>query len=96
MFDRERYLTKGVAKEIEVEMQILLWSLVDNLQPPKDYLQVFELLKLSNGSTRIVHTQEEPEYRSEISVDIEVSKERLKIFIIDSGEYSTMLLSSEY
>lgn len=28
MFDKDRYLTRGVSEEIPLEIQILLWSMI--------------------------------------------------------------------
>lgn len=61
---------------------------------PKDSLQVFELSP-SGTIQSIVHSSEEPEYRKVyiIPSDTPVTE---KLYIIDDGEHSTMLLSSEY
>lgn len=41
MFDKEnRYITRGINKKIDLQLQILLWNLVEDLQREKDYLQV--------------------------------------------------------
>ena len=43
MFKTEnRYMTRKVAEEIPLEINILLWNLIDELNVEKDYLQVFE------------------------------------------------------
>ena len=98
MFDKEnRYVTRGINEKIDLQLQILLWSLVDDLKVEKDYLQVFKLSRVGDV-INIEHTQEVPEYKSSIKVnakDLEF-KEEIKIYVIDSGVYSTMLLSEEY
>lgn len=98
MFDKEnRYITRGINEKIDLQLQILLWSLVDDLQIEKDYLQVFKLSRVGDV-INIEHTQEVPEYKSSIKVnakDLEF-KEEIKIYVIDSGVYSTMLLLEEY
>lgn len=98
MFDKEnRYITRGINEKIDLQLQILLWSLVDNLKVEKDYLQVFKLSRVGDV-INIEHTQEVPKYKSFIKVnakDLEF-KEEIKIYVIDSGVYSTMLLSEEY
>lgn len=95
MFDKEnRYITRGINEKIDLQLQILLWSLVDDLKVEKDYLQVFKLSRVENF-INIEHIQEVPEYKSFIKVnakDLEF-KEEIKIYVIDSGAYSTMLLS---
>lgn len=41
MFDKEnRYITRGINEKIDLQLQILLWNLVEDLQREKDYLQV--------------------------------------------------------
>ena len=86
MFNKERYLTRGISNEIPLEIQILLWSMIDKLNVKKDYVQVFE----------IEHRQEVPKYKSDIVVKNVGISSKVKIFVIDDGEYSTMMLSSEY
>ena len=98
MFDIEnRYITRGVNEKIDLPLQLFLWSLIDNLEIEKDYLQVFNLNRVGDV-INIEHTQEVPEYKSYIKVnakDLEF-KEEIKIYVIDSGVYSTMLLLEEY
>lgn len=98
MFDKEnRYITRGVNEKIDLSLQILLWNLVDDLKVEKDYLQVFKLSR-TGEVINIEHIQEVLEYKSFIKVnakDLEF-KEEIKIYVIDSGVYSTMLLSEEY
>ena len=44
MFKKEnRYMTRNIVEEIPVEINILLWNLIDKLNIEKDYLQIFEL-----------------------------------------------------
>lgn len=106
MFNSPRYITRGIQSDIPVELQILMWGLIDQLKNKKrfeiDYLQVFDL-KTDTGERNqlLIHRQEVPEYSMEYKfhVDNPVSA---KIFVIDSqsdieGEsYTTMLLASEY
>lgn len=98
MFDKEnRYITRGVNEKIDLSLQILLWNLVDDLKVEKDYLQVFKLSR-TGEVINIEHIQEVLEYKSFIKVnakDLEF-KEEIKIYVIDSGVYSTMLLLEEY
>ena len=42
MFNKERYLTRGISNEIPLEIQILLWSIIDKINVMKEYLKVFE------------------------------------------------------
>ena len=43
MFQNQRYLTAGVNAEIPLELQLFLWSCIDQLPSERDYLQVFQL-----------------------------------------------------
>lgn len=97
MFKKEnRYMTRKIVEEIPLEINILLWNLIDELQIRKDYLQIFELNPIGKGIVEIVHKQEIPEYESSIYIYNEVIKENKKIYAIDSVEYSTLMFSYEY
>lgn len=94
MFNNQRYLTKGVQAEIPLELQIFMWSCIDGLPDVRDYLQVFKLENL-NGIQKITHFSEQPEYRKEYLIPTG-NPITAKVYIIDSVEYSTMLLAEEY
>lgn len=99
MFFKDRYLTRGIEATIPKVLQLYIWELVEILcyddSINTDYLQVFELIPLEEG-VKIIHRQEQPAYEKEyILKNIKLEKSQ-KIFVIDSGEYSTMLLASEY
>ncbi len=101
MFDWPRYLTSGVQAEVPIEIQVLLWMLIDDLEDKDgfqiDYLQVFELRAINEGEYNqlIVHHQEVPEYREEYRITVS-SPLTVKVWVIDSTDYCTMLLPSEY
>lgn len=94
MFDNNRYLTCGVDNTIPIELQLFLWTRVDRLPEPRDHLQIFDLNPVG-CMQGITHRSEEPEYRMEylIPSDAPITE---KLYIIDDGEHSTMLLASEY
>lgn len=94
MFDNTRYLTCGVDSSILIELQLFLWECVERMPAPKDYLQVFELKPVGNLQS-ITHSSEEPEYRQVYMIPSEHPITE-KLYIIDDGDHSTMLLSSEY
>ncbi len=97
MFKKEnRYMTRKIVEEIPLEINILLWNLIDELQIGKDYLQIFELNPIGEGIVEIVRKQEMPEYESSIYIHNEEIKENKKIYAIDSMEYSTLMFSDEY
>ena len=94
MFDKSRYLTKGVQTEIPFELRHFMWACIDSMPEPKDYLQVFRL-SVSDGNQMIAHEQEQPEYKKEYILNLRTPITQ-KIFVIDDGDYCTMLLSEEY
>lgn len=94
MFENSRYLTKGVNQSIPLELQIFMWKCIDELPIEKDYLQVFNL-SVKDGIQVIEHKQEVSKYQNTYSVLVS-NPVYAKIFVIDDGEYSTMLLSEEY
>ena len=94
MFDNKRYLTCGVDSTIPLELQLFLWECVEHMPAPKDYLQVFELKPVGSLQS-ITHSSEEPEYHMEYLLPLDTLIKE-KLYIIDDGDHSTMLLSSEY
>jgi len=96
MFDKDRYLTRGVSNEIPFEIQLLLWSMIGEVKVKKDYLQVFEIETINDNLLKIEHRQEVPKYKKDIVVRNVGINSKVKIFVIDDGEYSTMMLSEEY
>jgi hypothetical protein len=102
MFTSPRYSTQGVANQLSVDLQLALWGLLDEKQQQGvklDYLQVFELsIEYVFGEVfqKVTHSQEvlpfsETYYYREISQPI-----RGKVFVIDSEDYVTMMLATEY
>lgn len=103
MFENKsnHYITREVNKEVDIRLQLLMWSIIDNLNEKGnievDYSQVFELRK-KGISIVIKYYQEVLKYEKVYSLtleDIELDR-NMKIYIIDSGEYSTILFSVEY
>ena len=95
MFNNPRYATRGISGDLPLELQILLWSFIDSMEADeKDYLQV-SCLSAENGKQKIIHEQEQPEYRREYLFPCE-SPVDAKIFVIDDGDHSTMLFAEEY
>lgn len=100
MFTNKRYITCGISNAITEDIQLALWSMIDNFRTSTDievdYLQVFRL-SIQNGKQKIIHRQEEPMYCNEILIAfIWNPVENAKIFVIDDGEHSTMMLAEEY
>ncbi len=95
MFENPRYLTRGVDAEIPFELQAFMWDCIDRLpKDGRDYFQVFELENL-NGMQHMVHFSEQPEYRMNYFIPT-LEAVTAKVYVIDSEEYSTMLLAEEY
>ena len=95
MFDNPRYLTKGINAEIPFELQAFMWDCIDRMPEPKDYFQVFELKDNIGGMQHIVHFSEQPEYKLNYFIPT-LNAVTAKVYVIDSEEYSTMLLAEEY
>ncbi len=94
IFDNKKFITCGVEKNIPPLLQSFLWELIFTLPVDKDYLQVFNLS--AEGDKQIVkHTQEVPVYNKEYIFEFE-NPVAEKIFVIDDGTHSTMLLANEY
>ncbi|MDW3038317.1 MULTISPECIES: DUF960 family protein [Bacillus cereus group] len=101
MFDvnQRRYATKAVQNIIPFELQQFLWLIIDCRKAAGDqldYLQVFELE--SNQEYQLVcNTQEYPplqlEYKFKLSSKGGIN---CKVWLVDSEEYATMLLPSDY
>ncbi len=83
MFTATRYITSGIAEEVGLDLQILLWSLIDiwkkEYKDTIDYLQVFELEVVESGTPniRVTHRQEVPpreeEHYFRVSTPLEAS-----------------------
>jgi hypothetical protein len=95
-------MTKGVEEAVPFNLQLVMWGMVDK-QVLKglemDYLQVFELEAVQDAGgkvvQRITQTQEVPERENVREIP---SKEvvSMKLYVIDSTTYTTMLLPEEY
>lgn len=102
MFKKDnRYVTRGVNDEIDIRLQLIMWSMIDKLKDEGnvelDYLQVFRIRKEGNKII-INQSQEVPEYSFTYEIELEDIQidDEIKVYVIDSGEYSTMLFPSEY
>ena len=92
-FTGTRYATNEISVELPLDLQILLWGLIDQLEE-KDYLQVFTLTATDQGQ-RIVHSQEQPPYQAEYTFPTLASRQG-KVFVIDDESHTTMLWSHQY
>lgn len=101
MLDKLYYLTTGVQKlpsEL-VEVMLELIEKLDELDIKKDYLQIFKL-DVKGDTVHIIHTQEVPKYKRVEKIQFERPfkdiKGKYKIFVIDDGEFATIMLAEEY
>ena len=102
MFKKDkRYVTRGVNEEVDIRLQLIMWSMIDKLNDEGnvelDYLQVFSIRKEGNKIV-INQSQEVPEYSCTYELEIEDVQidDEIKVYVIDSGVYSTMLFPGEY
>ena len=93
----QRYLTRGINEQIPIKLQVFCWQCYDaaKVTGNYDYLQVFELKILDEQIQQVEHRQEVPEYNQVYQLR-SINPIEQKIFIIDEGEYATMLLAEEY
>ena len=107
MFDGRKYITRKANSKLPMVVQDLLWEMIERARDETelDYLQVYDLKphRVRVGSDpdkevfiqKVMHHQEQPHYSSETYLPItEPISDR--VFIIDSGEYSTLLMADEY
>ena len=93
--NKPRYLTRGVDESILPELRVFMWAMIDNMPEPKDYLQVFNLY-IVDGVQIVKHSSEQPEYEM-LYVFPEIEEPvTVKVYVIDSDDYCTMLLAEEY
>lgn len=96
-----RYVTRGVNEEVDIRLQLTIWSMIDKLKDKGnvelDYLQVFKIRKEGNNIV-INQSQEVPKYSCTYEMEIEEIQidDEIKVYVIDSGDYSTMLFPYEY
>lgn len=96
-----RYVTRGVNEEVDIRLQLTIWSMIDKLKDKGnvelDYLQVFKIRKERNKIV-INQSQEVPKYSCTYEIEIEEIQidDEIKVYVIDSGDYSTMLFPYEY
>lgn len=99
MFQNDRYITMGIKEKLNALHYLMLWQLLDEMEiEQKDYLQVFTI-KVKVGKRTLVeieHTQENPEYRAVHKFYTDIPIEDVKVYILDDGDHTTMLLPSEY
>ncbi|MCL2105463.1 MAG: DUF960 domain-containing protein [Oscillospiraceae bacterium] len=99
MFTNQRYLTCGIEAEIPMEAIAAMWIAIELMPEPKDRYQFFDLAPLGGCVQRITHNQEQPEYTCEVYAPLllpDAVPVTAKVYVIDDGDHSTMLLADEY
>jgi hypothetical protein len=98
--DKPRYMTRAISEELNIEMQALLWELLDSIAAKRkdkmDYLQVFEIVNIGNN-IKIINRQEQPAIEEELMVDKgTMNIEDTTVWIIDEPDKQTLLFPSDY
>ena len=90
MFKKDnRYVTRGVNDEVDIRLQLIMWSMIDKLKDEEsvevDYLQVFKIRK-KDSKVVINQSQEVPEYSCTYEIEIEdiQIEDEIKVYVIDS------------
>ena len=100
-FDSHRYITRGVAAEIPLDIQLMLFESIEVMRDKVeelDWLQVMKLEGITKDDVsvlRIVHVQEMPEGQVEYYLACEFEGKQT-VFVVDDVDHVTMLLASEY
>lgn len=94
MFQNPHCLTKGISRTLTPETVLILWQMVAEMPEPKDYLQVFRL-SVEQGQQKVKHEQEQPQYERLFLFSCS-QPVNTKVYVIDDGDHSTMLLANEY
>ena len=99
MFNKEKYMTRGVDTEIPFKAQLTMWHLIEVARPKVqlDYLQIFKLkpAKLDSGLVQVIeHSQEQPKYHQVTAFACDNPIDA-KVWVIDDGTHCTMLLPEE-
>lgn len=101
---KEKYVTKGIVNKLPLELQMFLWSCIEERvarDEVMDYLQVFKLQNIYDPDmglkvTKVIHSQEIPEYEYIYYLRDGSSPVEGTIFVIDDGAVVTMLWADEY
>lgn len=104
MFEKKnnRYITRGVNTTLSIHLQLLMWNLIDTLKQDKniklDYLQIFRFKHIVDNdkyNLLVIHSQEVPSYEKKYKFYVDKPVDE-KVYVIDDGMYTTMLLAEEY
>ncbi|WP_434796050.1 DUF960 family protein [Staphylococcus equorum] len=99
-----RYITRGVNENLSLDLQILLWHMVEERdnQSHTDYLHIFRL-KEDDNVLSVTHEQEQPPYKLDYNYINYQKNENVwpkKVYVIREYDvdtfYYVMLLPEEY
>jgi hypothetical protein len=98
--EKPRYVTRAINKELNIEIQVLLWELLDAITVKRkdkmDYLQVFEI-KSDGNNVKIINRQEQPAIKEEVIIGQGgLSVKDNTVWIIDESDKKTMLFPNDY
>lgn len=96
---KPRYVTRAINGELNIEIQVLLWELLDSIavsgKDKMDYLQVFEIVN-SGNKLKITNRQEQPAMKKELIIESTLEIKDTTVWIINEPNYQTMLFPSDY
>jgi len=86
--------------DVGLDLQLYLWSMIDKRREKHkniDYLQVFELEVIGEGKIQVVnYSQEQPDIKEVYFLPEIENPYHGKLYAIDDGEHSTLMLASDY
>ena len=100
-FDSHRYITRGVAAEIPLDIQLMLFESIEVMRDKVgelDWLQIMKLEGITKDGVsvlRILHEQEMPEGKVEYYLPCDFEGKQT-VYVIDDVDHVTMLIKSEY
>lgn len=101
----DKYITRGIHNHIPVNIQLLLWELVEirekeiSNKQPKDYFNLFKFHQDGN-KIQVKHIQERPPFEKTILIQNKTLNIPSKVYVIREDDvdlsYYVMLLPDEY
>lgn len=97
---KPRYVTRAINEELNIEIQVLLWELLDSIaikrENKMDYLQVFEIVNIGN-KIKIINRQEQPTMKEVLILEQgALNVKDTTVWTIDEPDKLTMLFPSDY
>ncbi|HDR4548695.1 DUF960 family protein [Bacillus cereus] len=96
---RPRYVTRTINESLNLEIQVLLWRLLDLIvikrKDKMSYLQVFTI-ESDGNNVKIINQQENPFNEEEIIAQGRLCIKDTTVWIIDETDKQTMLFPSDY